>query len=72
MNLYDLMEVWRSQDAAPMHGVNETLLRLALRQDEANLRGEAAPRDVVRLHLDGGARRPHGGGPRHHVPAQRR
>lgn len=37
MNLNDLMEVWRSQDAAPLHGVNETLLRLALRQDEAKL-----------------------------------
>lgn len=35
MNLDDLMAVWRSQDAAPLHGVNETLLRLALRQDEA-------------------------------------
>jgi hypothetical protein len=38
MNLEDLMEVWRSQDTAPLHGVNETLLRLALRQDEAKLR----------------------------------
>lgn len=38
MNLDDLMEVWRSQDAAPLHGVNETLLRLALRKDEAKLR----------------------------------
>jgi multisubunit Na+/H+ antiporter MnhB subunit len=38
MNLNDLMEVWRSQEAAPLHGVNETLLRLALRQDEAKLR----------------------------------
>ena len=37
MNLDDLIEVWRSQDAAPLHGVNETLLRLALRQDEAKL-----------------------------------
>src|SRR5215510_2715902 len=37
MTLDDLMEVWRSQDAAPLHGVNETLLRLALRQDEAKL-----------------------------------
>jgi hypothetical protein len=37
MNLDDLMEVWRSQDAAPLHGVNETLLRLALRQDEGKL-----------------------------------
>jgi O-antigen/teichoic acid export membrane protein len=37
MSLDELMEVWRSQDAAPLHGVNETLLRLALRQDEAKL-----------------------------------
>jgi peptidoglycan biosynthesis protein MviN/MurJ (putative lipid II flippase) len=37
MNLDDLMEVWRSQDASPLHGVNETLLRLALRQDEKKL-----------------------------------
>ena len=40
MNLEDLMEVWRSQDAAPVHGVNETLLRLALRQDEAKLQAQ--------------------------------
>jgi hypothetical protein len=38
MTLDDLMEVWQSQDASPLHGVNETLLRLALRQDEARLR----------------------------------
>ena len=37
MNLDDLMTVWRSQDVSPLHGVNETLLRLALRQDEAKL-----------------------------------
>jgi hypothetical protein len=37
MNVDDLMAVWRSQDASPLHGVNETLLRLALRQDEAKL-----------------------------------
>jgi hypothetical protein len=37
MTLDDLMDVWRSQDAAPVHGVNETLLRLALREDEARL-----------------------------------
>jgi ABC-type Fe3+ transport system permease subunit len=37
MNLDDLMEVWRSQDVAPLHGINETLLRLALREDEAKL-----------------------------------
>lgn len=35
MNLDDLIAVWRSQDSAPLHGVNETLLRLALRQEEA-------------------------------------
>lgn len=40
MNLDDLMDVWKSQDAAPLHGVNETLLRLALRQDEAKLKKE--------------------------------
>lgn len=40
MNLDDLMAVWRSQDGAPLHGVNETLLRLALQQDEAKLQKE--------------------------------
>ena len=35
MNLDELMAVWRSQDAAPLHDVNKTLLHLALRQDEA-------------------------------------
>jgi hypothetical protein len=35
MNLDDLMAVWKSQDAAPLHDVNKTLLHLALRQDEA-------------------------------------
>ena len=37
MNLDELMVVWRSQDAAPLHGVDKTLLHLALRQDEAKL-----------------------------------
>ena len=37
MNLDELMAVWRSQDAAPLHDVNKTLLHLALRQDEAKL-----------------------------------
>lgn len=37
MNLDDLMAVWRSQDAAPLHDVNKTLLHLALRQDDAKL-----------------------------------
>ena len=40
MNLDDLMVVWRSQDAAPLHDVNKTLLHLALRQDEAKLQKE--------------------------------
>lgn len=35
MNLDELMTVWRSQDAAPLHDVNQTLLHLALRQDAA-------------------------------------
>ena len=25
MNLDDLMEVWQSQDASPLHGVNEAV-----------------------------------------------
>jgi hypothetical protein len=37
MNLDDLIAVWRSQDAAPLHGVDRTLLHLALRQDDARL-----------------------------------
>ncbi|MSR43127.1 MAG: hypothetical protein EXS19_03715 [Pedosphaera sp.] len=37
MNLDELMTVWKSQDAAPLHDVNKTLLHLALRQDEAKL-----------------------------------
>jgi hypothetical protein len=47
MNLNDLMEVWRSQDAAPLHGVNDTLLRLALRQDEAKLRAQRRKEDWI-------------------------
>ena len=35
MNLDELTAVWRSQDVAPLHDVNQTLLHLALRQDEA-------------------------------------
>jgi hypothetical protein len=37
MNLDELMAVWRTQDAAPLHDMNKTLLHLALRQDEARL-----------------------------------
>jgi peptidoglycan/LPS O-acetylase OafA/YrhL len=40
MTLDDLMAVWRSQDAAPLHSVDRTLLHLALRQDEAKLQKE--------------------------------
>ena len=40
MNLDDLMDVWRLQDSAPLHGVDKTLLHLALRQDEAKLQKE--------------------------------
>jgi len=39
-NLDELMAVWRSQEAAPLHGVNETLLRLALRQEQAKLQSQ--------------------------------
>jgi hypothetical protein len=37
MNLDDLMEVWRSQDATAPHRVDKTLLHLALRQEQAKL-----------------------------------
>jgi hypothetical protein len=37
MNLDELTAVWRTQDAAPLHDMNKTLLHLALRQDEAKL-----------------------------------
>jgi hypothetical protein len=40
MNFDDLMAVWKSQDEAPLHDVNKTLLHLALRQDEAKLQKE--------------------------------
>jgi hypothetical protein len=40
MNVDELMSVWRSQDAAPLHGVDKTLLHLALRRDEAKLQKE--------------------------------
>ena len=40
MNLDELMAVWRTQDSAPLHDVNKTLLHLALRQEEAKLQKE--------------------------------
>jgi hypothetical protein len=40
MNLDELMAVWRTQDAAPLHDVNKTLLQQTLLQDEARLQKE--------------------------------
>ena len=37
MNLDDLMAVWKTQDSGPLHGVDKTLLHLALRQEQAKL-----------------------------------
>jgi hypothetical protein len=37
VNLDELIAVWRTQDAAPLHDVNKTLLHQALRQDEVAL-----------------------------------
>jgi hypothetical protein len=37
MNLDELMAVWKSQDAAPLHDVNKNLLHQALREEEAKL-----------------------------------
>ena len=37
MNLDELMEVWRTQDATALHAVDKTLLHLALRQEQAKL-----------------------------------
>ena len=61
MNLDDLMEVWRSQDAAPLHGVNETLLRLALRQDEAKLQAQRRRERWIIYVIERGSCRRHGG-----------
>lgn len=37
MKFDDLMTAWKTQDAAPLHEVNQRLLQEALRQDEARL-----------------------------------
>jgi hypothetical protein len=37
MNLDEVMEVWRSQDLSPLHGVGKTLLHQLLRQEQAKL-----------------------------------
>jgi MFS family permease len=35
MNLDEVMEIWRSQDLSPLHGVGNTLLHQMLRQEQA-------------------------------------
>ena len=35
MNLDEVMEIWRSQDLSPVHGVGHTLLHQMLRQEQA-------------------------------------
>ena len=40
MNLDDVMEVWRSQDASPLYGVDKTLLLLALRQEQVKVQAQ--------------------------------
>lgn len=37
MNLDEVMEIWRSQDLSPLHGVGNTLLQQMLRQEQAKL-----------------------------------
>jgi hypothetical protein len=37
MSLDDLMKAWQSQDAAPLYGVNETLLHVAVLQEQAKV-----------------------------------
>jgi protein-S-isoprenylcysteine O-methyltransferase Ste14 len=36
-NVEELIAIWRSQDAAPLHRIDNTLLHLALRQEQAKL-----------------------------------
>jgi hypothetical protein len=38
MSLDELMQAWQSQDAAPLYGVNETLLHVAVLQEQAKVR----------------------------------
>jgi hypothetical protein len=40
MNLDELIVVWRSQNAAQLHRVDDTLLGLALRQDQAKVQAQ--------------------------------
>jgi RNA polymerase sigma-70 factor, ECF subfamily len=39
-SLDELIAIWRSQDAAPLHRVDETLLRLALRQEQVKVQAQ--------------------------------
>ena len=49
MTFDELMAVWRTQDAAPLHGLNETLLGLALRQNPGEVAEVAAHRALDHL-----------------------
>ena len=40
MNLDDVMEVWRLQDASPLHRLDKNLLHLALRQEQMKLQAQ--------------------------------
>jgi MFS family permease len=53
MTFDDVMEVWRLQDASPLDGVNETLLRLALRQDEAKLQAQRRRMRLITYGMSG-------------------
>ena len=55
MNFDELMAVWKSQDAAPLHDVNKTLLHQALQRDEAELQKvrRIAKRINLYLHEEG-------------------
>lgn len=35
MNLDEVMEIWRSQDLSPVHGVGHSLIRQMLQQERA-------------------------------------
>jgi hypothetical protein len=53
MNLDELMAVWKTQDAAPLHDMNKTLLHQALRQEQAEL--EKQSRGITRVGYVGSA-----------------
>ena len=43
----ELIAIWRSQDAAPLHGIDNTVLDQALRQDQARLQGQRRRQAVI-------------------------